>query len=81
AFRLFEKYGFSEAYNLIQEFNPELKSKEFKQIRKTIEVLQGFSRRELIKTSKDPARLRMLEKLKKETETLIKDLESMGVEK
>jgi len=77
AMRLFEKYGFNEAFNLIQEFNPELNSKEFKQIRKTIEILQGFSRKELIKTAKDPSRLQMIEKLKREADSLLKDLESL----
>ncbi len=75
--RIFELYGFTEASHLIQELNPDLRSKEFKQIRKTIEVLQRFSRKELIRTAKDPVRLRMLEKLKKEVETLLKDLESL----
>jgi len=74
ALRLFEKHGLVEALKFLENKNPALKSKEFRQIQKMIEVLRFFPRKELIKTASDSHRREMILKLKKEVDLLVNDI-------
>lgn len=74
ALRIFEMHGFVEAFKFIQNKNPALKSKEFKQIQKTVDILRFFPRKELIKTIGDPHRKAIILKLKHEIDALVKDI-------
>jgi len=80
ALHLFETKGFDIALELIKEKNPILKSKEFKQIQKTIDAIRSFPRKELIKTIKDPRRREIIMKLKEEIDSLVRDIESLDKE-
>jgi BMFP domain-containing protein YqiC len=77
AMRLFERKGFEDAFSQVQDKNPALRSREFKQIAKTIKFLKLFSRKELVKTVNDPARREMLRKLREEVDSLLKDITSL----
>ncbi|MBI5224831.1 hypothetical protein HY989_03090 [Candidatus Micrarchaeota archaeon] len=78
AFKAFEEEDFDAAIKLLEEKNPTMKSREFRQISKTIRILHDFSRKELVKTVKDQNRLRLLKELRDETDSLIKDVENMN---
>lgn len=78
AMKAFEAYGYARAFAIIQDKNPTLKSKEFKQVQKTIKLISTFSRKELVKTINDPHRIAMLRKLKDEIDALVKDIDSLG---
>ena len=73
--RTFKLYNFAKAFALLQEKNPALKSQEFRQIQKAIDVIHSFPRRELIKTLSDPYRKAIIRRLKKEIDSLVKDIE------
>jgi hypothetical protein len=75
--RRFELYGFADALKLVEERNPIIKSKEFKQIAKTINTIRLFPRKELVKTVGDPYRLRLLQKLKDELDALLQDIKTL----
>ncbi len=77
ATKAFETYGFAKAFAIIQDKNPTLKSKEFKQIQKTIKLISSFSRKELVKTINDPHRKAMIRKLKEELDALVKDIDAL----
>lgn len=77
AMREFEIHGFKKAFDLLEEKNPTLKSREFKQIKKTIEVIRFFPHNELIKTLKDPNRIKILRQLKEEVDSLIHGIDSL----
>jgi len=77
AFKEFEKNDFDAAMNLIGLKDPSINSVEFKEIKDTIDVLRNFSRKELSKTVKDDSRLKLLNSLKKEIDSLVKDITSM----
>jgi len=74
ALRIFERNGIQEALKLIESKDPALKSKEFKQIKKLIETLRFFPRKELIRTASDNRRRDIILELKKEVDTLVKDI-------
>lgn len=74
ALRLFETHGLAEALEFLEKKNPTLKSKEFRQIQKMIKIISFFPRKELIKTASDPHRRKMILKLKKEVDSLVKDI-------
>ena len=69
---IFETGTSDEAIRLLEEKDPTMKSREFKQITKTIRVLTSFSRRELIKTVNDPYRVKILERLREEIDNTTK---------
>lgn len=73
----FEKKDFNAAINIIGSKDPSINSSEFKKIKDTIDVIRSFSRKELSRTIKDTSRLNLLNSLKKEVESLIKDIKSM----
>ena len=76
ALRILERESFREALQVADNKNPALKSKEFKKIAGIIELIRSFPRRELIKTMQDPARRGILETLKKEIDSLLRDIDS-----
>lgn len=76
ALQAFEKRNFNEALKLLEEKDPSLKSPEFKQITKTIRLLNAFPRKELLKTINNPQRIKILENLKTELDEFIKDIKS-----
>ncbi|MCX6775869.1 MAG: hypothetical protein NT130_03425 [Candidatus Micrarchaeota archaeon] len=78
--RAFENKNSTEAMRLLEEKDPTLKSREFRQINKTIKMLSSFPRKELIKTVKDPSRIKILEKLKEEVDLLLHDVKSLEKE-
>src|SRR5208337_1109604 len=77
ALKVLERANFREALQLVDNKNPALKSKEFKKIAGLIELIRSFPRRELIKTMQDPARRGILETLRKEIDSLLRDIDSM----
>ncbi len=80
AMQRFETHGFKEAFELLQEKNPVLRSREFKQIQKTIETISSFPRKELIKTLTDPRRKKIIRKLKEEIDSLVRDIDALEKE-
>jgi hypothetical protein len=74
AMRAFENEGINAALALLQEKDPALKSKEFKQISKLISLIHTFPRREIIRTVNDPSRLRLIKQLKSEVDALLDDI-------
>lgn len=77
ALRAFESDNSNEAIKLLEEKDPTLKSKEFRHMNKMIKILSTFPRKELIKTINDPARVKILEKLKEEVDSLLHDVKSL----
>ena len=73
----FETGSSKEALRTLEEKDPTMKSREFRQITKTMRVLSSFSRKELIKTVNDPHRIRILEALKEEIDSLLKDIKTL----
>jgi len=73
----FEKRGFDAAMNIIGSKDPSINSSEFKKIKDTIDVLRNLPRKELSKTVNDSSRLNLLNSLKREIDSLIKDIRSM----
>jgi len=80
ALKLFETHGLAEALKLLENKNPALKSREFKQIQKTIDLIRFFPRKELIKTVSDSRRRAIILKLKKEVDSLMKDIDMFDKE-
>lgn len=78
---IFENENANEAIKLLEEKDPTIKSREFRQITKTIRILSTFPRKELVKTVKDPSRIKILEKLREEIDELLKDIKSLEGEK
>jgi len=74
ALRTLERGKFSDALKILEKKNPALKSKTFKQIEKVTELIRSFPRKELLKTVRDPERIKMLEQLRDELNTLLKDI-------
>lgn len=68
----------SDALSVVASENPAVTSKSFKTIEKAIEELRTFPRDELIDTIKNPAKMRMLEKLHSELEAIIADIKSVS---
>ena len=79
--RIFEADGATGAIRLLEEKNPSLRSPEFKQIAKTIELIRTFPRKELMLTIKDSKRRELLEKLRHEIDSLLGDLDSLEKER
>jgi len=77
AMREFEKKDFNAAMIVIGSKDPSINSAEFKKIKDTIDVLRNFSRKELSMTVKDASRITLLNSLKREIDSLIKDITSM----
>lgn len=77
ATRILGNYNFEKAFEIIQQKNPNLKSREFRQIQKAIEVIRAFSRKELIKTITDPHRRTMIRELKDEIDSLVRDIDTL----
>lgn len=73
----FEKKGFDVAMSVIASKDPSINSSEFKKIKETIDVLRNLPRKELSKTVNDSSRLNLLSSLKKEIDSLLKDIKSM----
>jgi len=72
--RVFENSGFKASFELLQEKDPILRSKEFKQIQKTIDAIRFFPRGELVKTVSDPHRKAIILRLKEEIDSLVRDI-------
>jgi len=77
AFKEFEKKDFDAAMSIIGLKDPSINSTEYKKIKDTIDVLRNFSRKELSMTVRDDSRLKLLNSLKKEIDSLVKDIVSM----
>ena len=74
----FEKKDFNAAMNILGLKDPSINSAEFKKIKDTIDVLRNLPRKELSKTVNDTSRLSLLNSLKREVDSLIKDIKSMN---
>lgn len=77
AVRELEKKDIDAALIIIGLKDPSINSSEFKKIKEVIDVLRNFSRKELSRTIDDTSRLTLLNLLKKEINSLIKDIKSM----
>ena len=77
ALRAFEIRGLKAALKLLEEKDPTIKSIEYRQISKTISLLADFPRKELIHTMREPAKRKMLERLKEEIDSLLQDVKSL----
>ncbi|MDP1695179.1 MAG: hypothetical protein Q8L34_06595 [Candidatus Woesearchaeota archaeon] len=73
----FEKKGFDAAMNLIGMKDPSINSSEFKKIKEVIQVIRNLPRKELSKIINDSSRFNLLSSLKKEIDSLLKDIKSM----
>lgn len=73
----FEKKGFDAAMSIIGLKDPSISSLEFKKIKETIDVIRNFPRGELSKTINDTSRLTLLNSLKTEIDSLLKDIKLM----
>jgi len=67
-----------DALKVVAQENPAITSKSFKIIEKATEELKTFPRNELIDTIKNPAKMRMLEELHSELESIIADIKSVS---
>ena len=76
AFNIFEKKGMLAAMAFLNSKNPALKSREFKKISELILIIQKFPRKEIINTAKDPNRRKLIEKLRAELDSLLRDIDS-----
>lgn len=76
-FHIFETENSAEAIKLLEEKDPALKSREFRQITKTIKVLGSFSTKEFVKIVKDPYRIKILENLKEEIDSLLASIKEI----
>lgn len=74
---ILEIYNFEKALKLLEEKNPGLKDKNFKQIQGTIKIIHSFSRKELIRTIKDPSRIAVIQKLKEEIDSFLRDIKKL----
>lgn len=73
----FEKKDFNAAMSEIGLKDPSINSAEFKKIKDTINVIRNLPRKELSKTVNDSSRMKLLNSLKKEVDSLIKDIKPM----
>jgi hypothetical protein len=77
AIKEFEKKGFDAAMNILGSKDPSINSSEFKKIKEVIAVIRNLPRKELSVTVNDTSRLGLLGSLKKEVDSLLKDIRSM----
>ncbi len=75
--RVLEESNFEKAIRVLEETDPTVKSREFRQIKETTDILRGFSRQELIKAYKDPARRQILEDLKRHVSSILNEIKSL----
>ncbi|MBU0958122.1 MAG: hypothetical protein KKF56_04925 [Nanoarchaeota archaeon] len=72
-----EIYNFEKALKILEQKNPGLNDKDFKQIQKTIKVVNSFSRKALIGIVNDTSKIAVIQKLKKEIDSFLKDIKSL----
>jgi hypothetical protein len=76
AFNIFEKKDMRAAMDFLNRNNPAVKSREFKKIAELTTIIQGMSRKEILKTARDPNRRKMIVKLRTELDALLRDIDS-----
>lgn len=77
ALEAFIKKDARAAMDVLAERDPTFTSAEFKKIKKVIDLLRSFPRRELVAVLEDNSRMVMLRNLKKETDELLNYIESI----
>jgi len=75
--RALEQYDMSKVIELITKTDPTVKSPTYKRIGKVIEILLTFPITEFTETVTDPARIRMLRRLRDSADRLLRQIESV----
>jgi len=78
ASKIFDREGYDKAMSFLNAIDPTIYDSGFRKIQNTIAVLRSFNRKDLIRIINDPARIRMLQELRREVSSLINDTTILG---
>lgn len=74
AMRIFEEQSFDKAIDHLNSYDPTINDSNFRKISHTIKTLRGFDRKDITLIITDPARMKMLENLRAEINSLLVDI-------
>jgi len=75
--KIFDEKGFIAAMDYLNTVDPTIQDSSFRSISNTIKTLQGFDRRTLIQIIGDPSRIRILQNLRQEINSLLTDIAAL----
>jgi hypothetical protein len=74
ASRIFEEEDFDKAIDYLNSVDPTIEDSDFRKISHTIKTLRSFDRKAIVKIINDPARMKMLQNLRYEINSLLRDV-------